>query len=134
VIDERQAADRLVAVCPGFAPYWLEYLDSTERVPTGEFNDISALAAWVIDRMAIGNFDCFAELFQEAENLLATGTTEVRDLVVIGLLEDIQYGTIDRRVDPDIALRFLGPESRKEWFFLVRHLHPDWPGQTREDG
>src|SRR5260370_13496892 len=38
------------------------------------------------------------------------------------------------RVDPDVALSFLAPESRKDWFFLVRHVQRDWPGQSDNHG
>jgi hypothetical protein len=52
---------------------------------------------------------------------------------VIGLLEDIQNVSKDDHVDPDFALSYLGPESRKEWFFLIRHVQRDWPGQSQDE-
>jgi hypothetical protein len=134
VINERQAVERLVAICPGFAPHWLRYLSSWEGTPSGEYNHMGALAEWVVSCMAIGELDCFSMLFEEVESLLVGASTDVRNVLVIGLLEDIQYMSVDRRVGPDIALRFLGPESRKEWFDLVRTVHRDWPGKSREDG
>lgn len=133
MIDEGHAVRRLIAVCPEFAPHWLQYLDSWEGNPSGEYNDMSALADWVVNRMAVGALDCFARLFDEVESLLVGSTTDVRNVIVIGLLEDIQNMSRDLGIDPDIALRYLGPESRKEWFFLIRHLQQDWPGQARED-
>jgi hypothetical protein len=133
VIDERQAVQRLVTVCPGFKPHWLAYLDSWEGKPSGEYNDISVLADWIVGRMAAGVTDCFPEVFDEVESLLVGATSEVRNVIVIGLLEDIQNVSKDQHVDPDIALSYLGPESRKEWFFLIRHVQRDWPGQSQDE-
>jgi hypothetical protein len=133
VIDERQAVHRLVALCPDFAPDWLQYLDSWEGKPSGEYNDIGALAEWVVNRMAVGSLDCLAELFAEVESLLVGASREVRNVLVIGLLEDIQNLSKDQRVDPDIALIFLGPHSRKEWFFLISTIQRDWPGQLHDE-
>lgn len=134
MIDERQAVRRLVAVCPDFAPHWLQYLDSSEGKPSGEYNDMSALAEWVVNRVAAGILECMPELFFEVESLLVGASTDVRSVIVIGLLEDIQNMSKDLRVDPDIALSFLGLESRKEWFFLIRHVQRDWPGQSDDQG
>ena len=121
-------------MCPEFSPAWQEYLDSWEGPPSGEYNHVGALAQWVVNQMAAGNLNCFAKLFDEVESLLVNATTGVRNLIVIGLLEDIQNFSKWGRVNPDIALRFLGPESRKEWFFLIEASHWEWPGQVREDG
>ncbi len=134
MINERQAVERLVAVCPEFGPHWQGYLDSWDGTPSGEYNDVGALADWVVDRIVVGDLACFGKLFEEVEGLLANATTDVRNLIVIGLLEDIQYISKDRGIDPDITLGFLGRESRKEWFFLVRSVQRDWPGQRREEG
>jgi hypothetical protein len=134
VIDERQAVRRLVAVCPDFAPHWLQYLDSWEGKQSGEYNDMSALGEWVVNRMAAGILECMAELFDEVESLLVGASTEVRNVIVIGLLEDIQNMSRDLRVDPDIALSFLGPKSRKEWFLLIRQVQRDWPGRSQDEG
>jgi hypothetical protein len=111
----------------------LAYLDSWEGKPSGEYNDISVLADWIVGRMAAGVTDCFPEVFDEVESLLVGATSEVRNVIVIGLLEDIQNVSKDQHVDPDIALSYLGPESRKEWFFLIRHVQRDWPGQSQDE-
>jgi hypothetical protein len=134
VIDEREVVQRLVAVCPEFAADWQAYVDSWEGLPSGEYNHVSALARWVVRRMAVRDLDCVTTLFEDVEGLLVNATAEMRNLIVIGLLEDIQNFSKYDRVDPDIALGLLGPESRKEWFFLIRSIQRDWPGQAREDG
>jgi hypothetical protein len=131
------AIQRLVDVCPEFKPAWQEYLASWEGTPTGEFNHINALADWLVDLMAAQRLECFPSLFGEVEALLVGASADLRDVLVIGLLEDLQYLSTDRGVDPDIALAFLGPESRKSWFELIRLLHgPErggWVGQTLDE-
>jgi hypothetical protein len=131
------AIQRLVGICPEFQPSWREYLASWERKPAGEYNQIGSLARWVVDRMAAQQVECFPALFGEVETMLDGASEDLRAVLVIGLLEDIQYVSTDRGVDPDIALSFLGPESRKSWFELIRQLHgPErggWVGQKLDE-
>jgi hypothetical protein len=91
------------------------------------------LANWLVDEMSAGRLDGFSDIFREVEALLAEADEEIRDLLVVGILEDIQNIATNRNVDPDLVLPFLGPESRKGWFHLIRYWHEPagegWPGQ-----
>ena len=86
--------------------------------------------------MREGKLDCFSALFDEVERSLTAADSEVRDMLVIGLLEDIQNISTWGKIDPDIGLPFLGPESRKGWFELIRMWHgrpgDGWPGQKED--
>src|ERR1039457_6616925 len=137
VIAHQEAEDRLVAACSGFEETWLQRRAEWGSEQGGHYNDLGALAVWLVDRMAARQLDCFDHLFDELEALLADPSAELRELLVVGFLEDIQNVASNHRVDPDIVLPFLGPEARKGWFELIRMWHGDagagWPGQT-EDG
>jgi hypothetical protein len=142
VVSEAQAAERLLSICPGFQPRWQRELDRSEGKRFGEYVDLGILADWVVDQMIAGQVACFSSLFAEVETLLHDASTDVRNLLVIGLLEDIQlwvigkYGAKASKVDPDRFLSFLGNETRREWFALVRYWDRWEPGKwtgKRED-
>jgi hypothetical protein len=131
------AVRRLVSVCPAFNDAWQAHLRYWEGEPAGEYNDLGALALWLVDQMDARRLECFPALFGEVEVLLGKASPELRDLLVVGLLEDIQNVSTNRGVDPDVALSFLGPQSRGGWFELIRMWHgPDgsgWVGQKTDD-
>lgn len=136
MVTKAEVVRRLVTACPGFNDAWQAHLQWWEGEPAGEYNDLGALAEWIVDRMADGDIEYFPALFTEVEALLRDANTEVRNLLVIGLLEDIQNVAVNRPVDPDLILPFLGPEGRQGWFELIDMWHrPDgvgWPGQKRD--
>lgn len=136
MVEKSEAVERLVARCLGFKDAWQAHRDWWEGQPAGEYNDLGALARWVADRMAVGDHECFPMLFDEVEALLSNANQELRDLLIVGLLEDIQNIATNRGINPDVVLPFLGPESRKGWFELIRLWHgPDgagWPGQKQD--
>jgi hypothetical protein len=142
VLTEAEAAERLLSTCPGFQPTWQRALDWSEGKRFGEYTDLGVLAEWVVDQMIAGKFDCFSSLFAEVETLLQDASTDVRNLLIIGLLEDIhlwvmgKYGDKVSEVNPDQLLPFLGNETRREWFGLVRYWDRWEPGKwtgKRED-
>ena len=128
---------RLVASCPGFNDAWQAHVRYWEGEPAGEYNDLGEMAEWLVEQMAAQKLDCFPALFGEVEAMLENSSPELRDLLVVGLLEDIQNASTNTNVDPDIALAFLGPQSRKGWFELIRMWHgPDasgWVGRKSDD-
>ena len=134
--SNQEAVDRLVAVCTGFHETWLQRRDSWGSEQGGHYNDLGALATWMVDQMEARKVGCFDELFDELETLLEDPSAELRDLLVVGFLEDLQNVATNRHVDPDIVLPFLGPQARKGWFELIRMWHGDtgsgWPGR-RDD-
>lgn len=136
VVGKGDAVSRLVGTCPDFKDAWRAHLDYWNGEPAGEYIDLGALAQWVVDRMDSNDAGCFPALFKELEELLAPAGAELRDLLVVGLLEDIQNVSANRKVNPDLVLPYLGPESRKGWFELIRSWHgpggAGWPGQKNE--
>jgi len=120
---------RLIAICPGFAQAWQAHLDWWEGEPAGDYNDVGALAQWVVERIGAGELDCLPALFQDVEAILEDASDELRNLLLVGFLEDVQNVAANTGVDPDVVLPFLGPESRKGWFDLIKFWHgPDGSG------
>jgi len=131
--DKQEAVRRLVRVCPGFAEAWRKHLDWWGGEPAGEYNDLGELAEWVVKQITAGELDCFPALFSEVEVLLDGASDELNILLVVGFLEDLQNIAVNTGADPDVVLSFLGRESRKGWFELIKMRHgPDgfgWVGQ-----
>ena len=136
MVTKEEAVRRLVTACPGFSDAWQAHLQWWEGEPAGEYNDLGELAQWIVGRMAEGDVECFSTLFTEVEALLRDASTEIRNLLVIGLLEDIQNVAVNGSLDPDLILPYLGPESRKGWFELIEMWHgpggAGWPGKKQD--
>src|SRR5690348_1885842 len=120
MITESEAVRRLVSVCPDFQDTWRQHLDWSPN--DGEYIHVGVLAEWVVDRVAAGELGCLTELFAEVEAILGDATNDVRNLLVIGLLELFALGKLTPKpdtFDPDVVLGFLGVQARKEWFWLI---------------
>lgn len=122
MISESEAVRRVVGVCPAFQDVWRQHLNFARD--EGEYIHINVLAEWVVDQVAADNRECLPELFAEVERILDGASPDVRNLMVIGLLEDIQLfalGKLEPKpgFDPDVVLGLLGPQSRREWFGLI---------------
>lgn len=128
--------DVLLKACPGFGPTWSEYLarDTTvERLP---YVEIGEFVNYLIDAASRGETGCLSEVFGAVEMLLNDGDSDVKELMIVGLVEDIQNMSLHRGLNPDIFLPFLGSRARAGWFDLIRQWHGEkgkgWPGQVRE--
>ena len=136
MITKPEAVRRLVAVCPDFEDVWRQHLNWNHN--EGEYIHVGVLAEWVVDRVAAGELACLADLFDEAEAILSVATAETRNLVVLGLLEDIQMYALGKLTpkpetfDPDVVLGLLGAQARREWFELIaRYWDRYEPGRWR---
>lgn len=123
--DVDRALYRLNVVCPDYQEVWRDRQtrDRTEGFgPPDEYIQTADLADWVVRRMAAKQYSCFAEFSAEVEDLLTTGSRGVRQLVTIGLLEDIQnllgdgQSTLD---DVGELLRFFGPQTSEAWMMVA---------------
>jgi hypothetical protein len=140
VISEHEAVRRLSAVCPGFEDSLKRYLDTEGRLEEG-FNAMAELANWVVGQIRVNDFTCFTELFDEFERVLSDASESAHQVLVIGFLEDVHNLAVwfhkpAERVNPDVLLPYLGPESRLEWFGLVGRYADwgkTWPGRTRNE-
>lgn len=143
MISESEALRRLVIACPGFQDIWRQHLNDGGHAD-GEYVHIGVLADWVVDQVVEGSRECLPELFAAVERLLEGASNDVRNLMVIGLLEDIQLFALGKLspkpgFDPDAVLGMLGPRSRAAWFELIarywdRYEPGSWRWQHTETG
>jgi hypothetical protein len=136
VVTESDAVHRLVSICPDFQDIWRQHLNRYHD--EGEYIHIGVLAEWVVDRVASGELRCLPDLFTEVETILEEASDDVRNLLVIGLLEDVQLFAMGKLTpkaetfDPDVVLGLLGPQARQEWFGLIaRYWDRYEPGRWR---
>src|SRR5260370_7938529 len=132
MISESEGVCRSVSGGSGLQEVWRQHLNFAHD--EGEYIHINVLAEWVVDQATGRNLECLPELFAEVERILDGASRSVWNLMVIGLLEDIQLfalGKLEPKpgFDPDVVLGLLGPQSRREWFPLIARywdaLEPD---------
>ncbi len=105
----------LLECCPGARWRWEEHLASWSDEPAGSYNDLSVFAHHIVDRHAAGITDEHAALFRLIEQVLTNGDEESRELVAIGLLEDIQVIASNQPFGAAAFVPWLGPQSRAAW-------------------
>jgi len=109
--------ERLLASCEALRPRW-----EVQRDSSGEglnYIEINWLAVAVAESYASEGADHLAPLFAEVEAILANSTTDERNLVVVGFLEDLQNALGWRRLDAGPIYGMLGAQARTEWDGLV---------------
>jgi hypothetical protein len=79
----------LVAVCPSFDQQWAALLSDAEG-ENGPYVAVGQFAAHLVDKLQNDETSEFPEVFRVVEDLLAADEPGVRDLVVVGLIEDLQ--------------------------------------------
>ena len=70
MVSNQEAVNRLVAICPEFQETWLQRRDNWGSEQGGHYNDLGALATWMVDQMEARKLGCFDDLFDELETLL----------------------------------------------------------------
>lgn len=119
--DVQSALHRLNTLCPDYQDVWRDRQTSDRAEgfgPPQAYIQTTDLADWVVRRMSAKQYACFAEFFAEVEDLLATGSHAVREMLTIGLLEDVQNLLGDAQTtsdDIDELFRFFGPQTREAW-------------------
>src|SRR5947207_6234637 len=132
MITASEVMPLFLAACPALAPAWERHLEEWRGYEDrGTYNDVSVLAHYLVEVAAAGKTECFPEVFDVVERLISEGDDNVRELAVVGLIEDIQNIAVNTHVDPDLFLPWLGPASRKGSYDSIRLSHGSsrqrWP-------
>lgn len=118
---------RLVAEFPGFRPRWEKHLEFWKGKPAGSYNDITEFVYFVVrDLYPSGKTEETKHVFELMEYCLKNGDKSLRELVVIGFLEDLQNLASRQAFGKEAFLPFLGPKSREAWDEIERF----WAGQN----
>jgi hypothetical protein len=70
---------------------------------------------FLAEKLRTGDIARFPAFFQAVERCLHDGDERAVQLVVVGLLEDLQNGSITALEDHSVWFPFLGPNSRRAW-------------------
>jgi hypothetical protein len=126
-LTEAEVMPRLIADFPDFRPRWEKHLDSWKGEPAGSYNEIAQFAHFVVeDLYPKGKTTDLQHAFDLVEFWLVNGNHNLRDVMAIGFLEDVQNIASWQEFGREAFIRFLGPESLKAW----NELEKMWVGKT----
>jgi hypothetical protein len=91
--------------------------------------EMAAITLFLADRVRSDETEHFPAFFAAVERCLLEGTREAIELVVVGLLEDLQNRNITK-LENGVWQPFLGPTTRRAW----RAVEDFWNGDTEALG
>jgi hypothetical protein len=137
ISQAKQVMPRLIAEFPAFRPRWEKHLESWKGKTAGSYNDIAEFAHFVVhDLYPNGNTADVQRAFALMEQWLVNGNRNLRDLITIGFLEDVQNVASWQAFGREVFTPFLGPQCRQAW----NEIEKTWACKTslmevvREEG
>ena len=125
--SEAEVMPRLIAEFPGFRPRWEKHLEFWKGEPAGGCNDIAQFVHFVVqDLYPSGNTEDLQRAFDLMEHWIVNGNQNLRDLIGIGFLEDLQNVASWQAFGKEAFIPFLGPQCRQAWNEIER----TWAGKT----
>lgn len=116
---------RFIELCPELQKSWdahLKYWSEDER---GDYIDISVLAHFIVDRFNEGRTESFDKIFELIEEILNKGNAKEKEILSLGLLEDIQNISSHTAHGYRPFEKWLGPTTRKIWI----EIEKAWEGK-----
>jgi hypothetical protein len=112
----REQVAQIVAAAPNFRERWEGFLKGYEReeVPPW-YVGFSELAHYVVENYSQGVMVEFSNLFGTIETLLQNPDPELKNLIAVGLFEDIQNIASHRDFGAAPFRKWLGPRSLIVW-------------------
>ena len=105
---------------------WEEHTQYWSGEEAGVYKDLAVLAKFVVDSYG----ECEVEVVRGAldlvEEILEEPDPQARELLVVGLLEDIQIIGSNREFGASVFEPFLGPLSLAGW----REIESMWEGKS----
>ena len=114
-IDHPKLCEHFVLLCPEFKARWDEHLAYWQGQERGDYIDIAEFSRFLVECYAQNKTERFPVIFDEVEQLLTQGNAKVKELVSIGLLEDIQTIASNHDFGSAVFARWLGKTSRQVW-------------------
>ena len=76
-----------------------------------------------------GDDSGFADVFETIERLVGSGDSAIRNLVIVGFLEDLQNISLNKSIELAAWNRWLQPQTRMAWDMVVKF----WNGELTPD-
>ena len=118
--------EKFLLLCPEFRAKWDEHVAYWGDQERGEYTDIAEFAHFLVDSYAHQRTESFPRIFSEIERLLTEGDPNVKELVSVGLLEDIQTIASHHEFGSEAFTRWLEPTSRQVWYEIAKM----WEGKS----
>lgn len=104
----------LIEVAPGF-------VSSSED----DSEVLQHMASWMVESAKAGETEPFAAIFEIVEHYIIFEGEEVKNLLIVGLLENLKNLSSWQDLDYAIFEQWLGPETHVAW----RWLEKKWQGK-----
>ena len=105
----------LLEIEPNFKVKWEDHRGFWKGEKSGEYSDLAVVAHYIVDSAAIGNTQSFSQFFQSVEVLLDKADHSSKELIAVGLFEDIQNISSHVPIEDEVFSSHLGPKSIQLW-------------------
>ena len=113
----------LIRACPELLkPFEQSDADDHADLP---YLQMGAIARYLGERLRRRETGCFASLFEAVEGCIIRGDEVTRNLVIVGLLEDLQNSGVTGVTDLSRWRPYLGPTTTRAWDALERLWNGD---------
>jgi hypothetical protein len=131
----REAFETIIATLPDFQPRYETFLADWQGEDTPWYLAMGELAHYIVESYEQANTAQYQQLFSAVEHVLQKGDSEIKNLIWVGLLEDIQNIASHRRFGPDVFRKWLGPQSLIAWDEVNRGMQKvaEWASQQHRD-
>ena len=110
----RETFESIIAAVPDFRPQWEEFLREWEAEGAW-YVGMGELAHYVVETYEQGKTDRFNDLFAAIESAFDENDDKARELLTVGLFEDIQNIASHRNFGSSVFRSWLGPQSIAAW-------------------
>ena len=114
----------LLRACPSAEARWQEHLAWWGDDERGLHNDVAIFAHHVVESFAEGRTDEFAAFWDVVESMVQSSDPQVKDLAIIGLIEDVQNIASHQPHGYSVFEPWLGSKTRDAW----RTVEATWDG------
>ncbi len=125
VISQSEAFGLLIEALPDAQSDWKEH----QREWDGEdapYSGMAVFARHLVELSEQRKTAEFSEAFELIERLIVEGDSDVRDIVVLGLIESLQNIASWTEGGAEVFVPCLGPNSRAAWY----ELETIWAGKS----
>jgi hypothetical protein len=106
----------LRAACPSFDPRWRAYMARRRDEPVSRYSELWEFAQHLVDLLVRQETAEFPAVFGAVERLMVGDEVGVRDLITVGLVEDLQSLALDLNDSLADGFRpWLGPLTAATW-------------------
>ena len=111
----REAIETIIRAVPGFRPRWEAFSIKWANEETPWFLAMGDLASYVVESYERGDLAEFRDLFSAVETGLLSGDESLKELLAIGLFEDLQNVASHHTCGPSVFSQWLGERSLAVW-------------------